>query len=171
MARDRKALCGLVALGAALALAPAACSKMGDRPPWWPQRPIGPGLLCEGSAKDSDPSVRDPAAIQAVVRSQYPAFLACYDEALGRDPEATGRMWTRFVIDTHGSVTWACLERADINDHDLGECLLETFHELRFPSAARDSTVVSPLTFEPGRASSELTDGPPPPRGREPGLQ
>ena len=132
--------------------------------------------MCAGkrqptSPKSSEPPVRDPAAIQAVVRSHDTELRVCFDGVLGRDPEATGQMWTRFVIDQHGEVTSACLERADIDDHDGGECLLEEFRALRFPSAARDWTVVYPLRFAPDRAANELPDGPPPPRGRDPGLQ
>lgn len=132
--------------------------------------------MCEGkphptSPKRSEPPVRDPAAIQALVRSHYSELRVCYEEVLGRDPEARGQMQTRFVIDKHGAVTSACLERADIDDHDGGECLLEEFRELRFPTAASDLTVIYPIRFVPDAAANELPDGPPPPRGRDPGLQ
>ena len=129
--------------------------------------------MCKGEPtppKGSGSPVRDPSAIQAVVRSHYAELAVCYDGVLGRDPEAAGQMWTKFVIDKHGGVASACLERADIDDHDLGECLLENFHELRFPTAARDATAIYPLRFTPDAAANELPKGPPPPRGREPGL-
>lgn len=170
---DRRSLWRL-SIAAAATLSAIACSKMGDRPPWWPeQRPIGPELLCEQKPQpaSSAPPVRDPSAIQAVVRSKDAAFGVCYDNVRQRNPEATGQMWTRFVIDKHGKVTSACLERADIDDHDGGECLLEAFRELRFPSVSSDQTVVYPLRFVPGSSTEALMSGPPAPRGRDPTLK
>jgi len=132
--------------------------------------------MCDGqreptSPKGSGSPVRDPVAIQAVIRSQYAALRACYDEVLGRDPEAMGEMRTKLAIDTHGEVTSACFERADLDDHEGGECMLEVFRSLRFPTAAGDLTVSYPLRFVPDVALSQLPDGPPEPRGDDHGLK
>lgn len=169
-----------VALRAVLSLAVVAvgCSRMGDRPPWWPQtEPQAPSESAASTAAfQSDSTIADatyctipppkppphppqvpsepnqkPEAVQTVVRNHYGEFRRCYERLLAKHPTAEGRVQARFIIAPDGGVTHACITREGTTlDHDaMANCMLEEFAKLRFEPSKGKTTVVYPIMFSP----------------------
>jgi hypothetical protein len=104
-----------------------------------------------------------PEEIQRIVRTNFGAFRACYEEGLKRNPKLEGRVNVRFVIGKDGRVTQAGAP-ADLApkpgsqappprmpDEKVVACIVGAFEKLVFP--APDSgmvTVVYPINFSSG---------------------
>jgi outer membrane biosynthesis protein TonB len=93
---------------------------------------------------------REPADIQAVIREKWEALRDCYQTALARNPNATGRVLVRFVVQRDGSTTDVCLKETSLLDGPAVSCMLEAYRRLSFPPAERKTTVVYPVAFSPG---------------------
>ncbi|MEJ7729571.1 MAG: AgmX/PglI C-terminal domain-containing protein [Polyangiaceae bacterium] len=118
-----------------------------------------------GSAARPTRGRLDPAVIQATVRSSFPRFRSCYEEALGRDPSARGRVAMRFVIAVDGHVSSAKVQENTMTDARVAECLIPWFAALEFPPPQGGIvTVVYPLQFSPAnhppRAAPGTAPGP-----------
>ncbi len=86
--------------------------------------------------------------VERVVRSNQPAFEACYERARAADPLLQGRVTVRFLIDRNGSVTSASDGGSNVNNPALVRCVLRAFHGLNFPKPEGGAvTVVYPLMF------------------------
>jgi TonB family protein len=100
---------------------------------------------------DSVPGRLDPEQIQQVVRSHYGEFHRCYVDALGRNPDAGGKVTVRCVIDAQGTVTRARVQEATLADCEAVRCILRGFRELSFPPPNGGTVgVVYPILFAPG---------------------
>jgi len=92
-----------------------------------------------------------PEIIQRVVRAHFGAFRKCYEEGLGRNPNLTGRVAVKFVIDRSGAVSSAEDSRSDMPDRVVVDCVLSHYRELVFPKPDGGIvTVVYPIQFNPG---------------------
>lgn len=91
-----------------------------------------------------------PELIQRVVRQNFGRFRHCYESALRTNPNLTGRVTARFVIDRDGSVSMASNGGSDLPDSSTVQCVISAFYGLSFP-APRDGVVrVSyPILFTP----------------------
>jgi hypothetical protein len=90
----------------------------------------------------------DPVIIQKVVRAHFDAFRKCYEEGLGRNPNLSGRVAVKFVIDRSGAVSSAEDSRSDIPDRVVVDCILSRYRELVFPKPDGGIlTVVYPIVF------------------------
>jgi hypothetical protein len=91
-----------------------------------------------------------PELIQRVVRQNFGRFRQCYETALHLNPNLSGRVTTRFVIDRDGSVVTAANGGSDLADSAAVQCVVSAFYGLSFP-APRDGVVrVSyPILFTP----------------------
>jgi hypothetical protein len=93
----------------------------------------------------------DPATIQEIVRSHFDRFRSCYEDGLRRDPNLSGRISTKFVVNLDGSVD--CASSADMTfaDADVVACVVDGFSTLHFPPPKGGiCTVVYPIQFYPG---------------------
>jgi hypothetical protein len=122
----------------------------------WPARPapIDPTVICAPKLLQSSKQIqvgpkRDPAKIQKTVRSAFNDFRVCYEDALGRKRDATGRVQVRFGIDQYGRVTDACVEPPVLPDGAAVDCILARFNDLKFGNGDQ-LTVVYPILFAPG---------------------
>lgn len=91
-----------------------------------------------------------PELIQRVVRQNFGRFRQCYESALRANPNLTGRVTARFLIDRDGSVSTASNGGSDLPDSGAVQCVIRAFYGLSFP-APRDGVVrVSyPILFTP----------------------
>jgi hypothetical protein len=92
---------------------------------------------------------RDPASIQETVRAAFPDFRGCYEAALGRKRDATGRVQVRFAVDASGDIANACIEPPVLQDGVAVQCILDRFKKLQF-GAGGLATVVYPIMLKPG---------------------
>jgi hypothetical protein len=89
--------------------------------------------------------------IQAVVRSQFAIFRACYEQGLGRNSALAGLVVVQLVIDKDGIVASASDYNSDIADPKIVECVVQGFRTLRFPMPEGGSASVEfPIQFGPG---------------------
>ena len=70
-----------------------------------------------------------------VWRTQLPAIRLCYSELLRRRPNAEGLIYLSYRTDLGGDATEVSVERDDIQDETLSECLIELSEAAHFPSA------------------------------------
>jgi TonB family protein len=91
-----------------------------------------------------------PEKIQEIVRASYDKFRQCYERGLVSNPDLTGRVIVRFVIDRKGRVSDVKVDESDLPDKEAVECMLQHYRELTFPSPRGGIvTVVYPIRFAP----------------------
>jgi tetratricopeptide (TPR) repeat protein len=126
-----------------------------------------------GSHKSSSPQVRmgatsvsgrlPPEVIQRIVRQNFGRFRFCYEQALRKNPELSGRISVRFMIGRDGSVSSASAE--GMPDAEMNACVARSFGGLAFPQPEGGVvTVVYPILFSPeGGSGSSSANNPPAP--------
>lgn len=93
-----------------------------------------------------------PEVIQRIVRQNFGRFRLCYETGLRKDPNLTGRISIKFVIDRAGAVDPKSLGNAgsDLPDADVIGCVQRGFGNLSFPQPEGGVvTVVFPIIFNP----------------------
>ncbi|MBK8251386.1 MAG: AgmX/PglI C-terminal domain-containing protein [Polyangiaceae bacterium] len=120
----------------------------------------GSGRL-EGSHKTNPPRVRmgatsvsgrlPPEVVQRIVRRNFGRFRLCYENGLRSNPNLSGRVSVRFVIDRTGSATAVSNGGSDLPDQGVISCVVNAFRGLSFPEPEGGVvTVVYPIMFSPG---------------------
>jgi hypothetical protein len=132
-----------------------------------------------GTHKSSAPSVRmggtsvsgrlPPEVIQRIVRQNFGRFRLCYENALRKNPELSGRVTVSFVIGRDGSV--GAVSGSGIADNAMVSCVTRAFFGLSFPvPEAGVVKVTYPIVFSPdgahvpGGSRSSVVSGPVPPQ-------
>lgn len=92
-----------------------------------------------------------PEVIQKVIREQSHLLRACYVAGLEREPELTGRVVTRFVINREGAVSAAGVDdTSTLEDQEVRSCVTRVFLGLVFPKPEGGVvSVVYPIQFSP----------------------
>jgi hypothetical protein len=112
---------------------------------------VASGVMCDSLPDDSKTGgKRKRSEIERKLDERGDELEACYRRALEHDPKAAGRVETRFVIDSDGSVSSACIQKTTLEDSDAVECMLNEFRGLRFGPGKGTMTVVYPLSYSPG---------------------
>ncbi len=89
--------------------------------------------------------------IQARVRTVFPDARRCFEELLGRDPKANGKVDLTFVIRNDGTIdALAVGPDSTLGDATLQTCILDATRKLRFPAfQGKTVTVKYPIAFSP----------------------
>jgi pSer/pThr/pTyr-binding forkhead associated (FHA) protein len=114
-----------------------------------------------GAHQTRAPSVRQGATqvngrlpaevIQRIVRQNFGRFRLCYENGLRTNPNLSGRVSVKFVIDRSGSVATAQDGGSEIPDQGVVSCVVRGFGNLSFPQPEGGIvTVVYPIIFNPG---------------------
>ncbi len=146
---------------AALATACGGTSAPAPKQPATPEDTGGGGIGLGNApgvpARSADVSGKNgripPEEIQKVVRADFAAMKRCYEAGLGRNPNLTGRISTKFVIDLEGHVASAEPFESGpaFPDADVVACVVARFATLTFPKPEGGIvTVVYPIVFNPG---------------------
>ena len=110
-------------------------------------------------AQRSEEDQRRRDYLQRTMREQYyPVARDCYEELLGRDPKAAGKVVLEFAIvgDGDAGVVDRVATREDentIDDPEFVMCMRESLYTAVFeppPPGASETTVVYPVMLEPG---------------------
>ncbi len=89
--------------------------------------------------------------IQRIVRQNFGRFRLCYENGLRTNPNLSGRVAVRFVIDRSGAVSTASDGGSDLPDRSVVSCVVRGFGNLSFPQPEGGIvTVVYPIIFNPG---------------------
>ncbi len=92
-----------------------------------------------------------PEVIQRIVRQNYGRFRGCYERGLSANPNLTGRVTARFIIDRDGAVSNAANGGSDLPDSKVVSCVLSQFYGISFPPPENGIVTVSyPIMFTPG---------------------
>jgi hypothetical protein len=119
-------------------------------------RPGGPGHKTKVPSLtpigDSVVSGRLPATlIQRTVRQNFGRFRMCYEKGLTQNPNLTGRIEVRFLINSDGTVGQAMQGASDLPDAGVVSCIVRQFYALSFPKPDSGSVRVTyPLLLSPG---------------------
>jgi hypothetical protein len=112
-------------------------------------RPKGPVLRAVGETVVGGHLA--PELIQRVVRQNFGRFRNCYETGLRGNPNLTGRVTARFIIDREGAVSSASNGGSDLPDSKVVSCVVAAFYGVSFP-APKDGvvSVTYPIMFTPG---------------------
>ncbi len=137
---------------AALALAGCAASPTVEPTAMPPSTSASPAPTGGATSSPDPPHGRlPPEVIQKVVRANFGALRACYEDGLFNNPKLEGRVGINFVIGLDGSVTQVQLGGSDLPDPAVVRCILQNFGELRFPPPVGGIVTVGyPIMFSPG---------------------
>ena len=111
-----------------------------------------------GLVKSAAPMVdgeMDPALVSKEVRTRLGAIKACYERALKRKSDLSGRVKMRWTITTAGTVTDVEIEEDTVGDAEVSSCLKGLVKRWRFVAPSGGSVeVVYPFIFELAKEAS-----------------
>jgi hypothetical protein len=95
----------------------------------------------QGSLYVGEGIARD--VVSSVVRQEFNSFKECYARGLEKNPNLSGRLAVRFVIDRQGRVTSLRDDGSAVPDRAVIACVLHEFAALTFPAPRGTETSVS----------------------------
>jgi len=94
-----------------------------------------------------------PEIIRRIVRQQIGRIRACYQQALNRSPQLSGRLVTRFVIGRDGKVSNAGVT-GSLGNAAVSRCVVRAISAMTFPRPAGGIVTVSyPFVFSPNNSA------------------
>ncbi len=95
--------------------------------------------VLKGAVKDSAPTdidgSLDAAAVISVVRRGKGGVIHCYENALKRNPNLSGKVELQFTISTVGKVSSAEIGGDTLGDEEVNRCIISLVKNWRFPPA------------------------------------
>src|SRR3954452_5642240 len=105
-----------------------------------------------GVVKSEAPAVDgelDPAMVAKEVRTRLGAIKACYERALKRNPNLSGKVVIHWTITAAGTVSGTDVEQDTLGDSEVANCIKSLVSRWRFPAPAGGSVDVSfPFVFQ-----------------------
>jgi outer membrane biosynthesis protein TonB len=114
---------------------------------------VGPGeKKISGIVKSEAPAVDgdlDPSIVSKEVRSRLGAIKACYERALKRNPNLSGKIVIHWTITAAGTVSGVDVETDTMGDNEVSSCIKSLIARWRFPAPSGGSVEVSfPFVFQ-----------------------
>ena len=111
-------------------------------------RASGPGEVGTGEkgteravravVKDSSPvdidGALDPNVVANEIRRRKGAIIACYERALKRNPNLSGKVVLSFTVSSIGKVTGADIDNDSMHDDEVNSCITSIVRSWRFPA-------------------------------------
>ncbi len=92
-----------------------------------------------------------PEVIQRIVRQNFGRFRLCFENGLTKNPNLSGRVTVKFIIDRAGAVTMASDGGSELPDTGVVQCVVRGFSNLSFPAPEGGVVQVAyPIIFSPG---------------------
>ena len=105
-----------------------------------------------GIVKSEAPAVDgalDPSLVSKEVRTRIGAIKACYERALKRNPNLSGKVKVRWTITAAGTVSSVEIEEDNLGDNEVSSCIKGLVIRWRFPAPSGGSVdVVYPFVFQ-----------------------
>jgi hypothetical protein len=105
-----------------------------------------------GIVKSEAPAVDgelDPSLVSKEVRARIGAIKACYERALKRNPNLSGKIKVRWTITAAGTVAHVDIEEDNMGDNEVSSCIKGLVSRWRFPAPSGGSVdVVYPFVFQ-----------------------
>lgn len=89
------------------------------------------------------------AEIEQVFSHSAAQLSFCYQSVLQVDPHLSGAVTVVFSVQSDGTVSNRFIEATEMENDDLGFCLLNEVASMRFPPPLSEALVTFPLLFEP----------------------
>ena len=110
------------------------------------ERTVKAAIKTEAPAVDGE---LDPAMVAKEVRSRLGAIKACYERALKRNPNLSGKVVIHWTITQAGTVSGVDVEQDTLGDAEVASCIKSLIARWRFPAPAGGSVDVSfPFVFQ-----------------------
>ena len=91
----------------------------------------------------------DPSLVSKEVRTRIGAIKACYERALKRNPNLSGKVKVRWTITAAGTVSAVEIEEDSMGDSEVSSCIKGLVSRWRFPAPSGGSVdVVYPFVFQ-----------------------
>jgi outer membrane biosynthesis protein TonB len=91
----------------------------------------------------------DPNVVVKEVRARMSAIKACYERALKRNPNLSGKVVVRWTITAAGTVSGVDIDQDSLGDSEVTSCIKGLVARWRFPSPSGGSVEVSfPFVFQ-----------------------
>jgi hypothetical protein len=91
----------------------------------------------------------DPSLVSKEVRARLGAIKACYERALKRNPNLSGKIKVRWTITAAGTVSAVEIEEDSLGDSEVSSCIRGLVLRWRFPAPSGGSVdVVYPFVFQ-----------------------
>ncbi len=105
-----------------------------------------------GSVKSEAPAVDgslDPNLVAKEVKARIGAIKACYERALKRNPNLSGKIVVHWTITAAGTVSGVDIEQDTIGDSEVASCIKGLVARWRFPAPSGGAVEVSyPFVFQ-----------------------
>ncbi len=105
-----------------------------------------------GIVKSEAPAVDgelDPGLVAKEVKSRLGAVKACYERALKRNPNLSGKVVVHWTITAAGTVSGIDIEQDSLGDAEVSSCIKQLVARWRFPSPSGGAVEVSfPFVFQ-----------------------
>ena len=106
----------------------------------------------KGAIKTEAPAVDgelDPNMVAKEVRTRLGAIKACYERALKRNPNLSGKVVIHWTITQAGTVSGVDVEQDTLGDAEVASCIKSLIARWRFPAPSGGSVDVSfPFVFQ-----------------------
>jgi len=110
------------------------------------ERTVKAAIKTEAPAVDGE---LDPNMVAKEVRSRLGAIKACYERALKRNPNLSGKVVIHWTITQAGTVSGVDVETDTLGDAEVASCIKSLIARWRFPAPAGGSVDVSfPFVFQ-----------------------
>ena len=110
------------------------------------ERTVKAAIKTETPAVDGE---LDPNMVAKEVRSRLGAIKACYERALKRNPNLSGKVVIHWTITQAGTVSGVDVEQDTLGDAEVASCIKSLIARWRFPAPAGGSVDVSfPFVFQ-----------------------
>src|SRR6266542_1157216 len=110
------------------------------------ERTVKAAIKTEAPAVDGD---LDPNMVAKEVRSRLGAIKACYERALKRNPNLSGKVVIHWTITQAGTVSGVDVEQDTLGDAEVASCIKSLIARWRFPAPSGGSVDVSfPFVFQ-----------------------
>ena len=111
-----------------------------------------------GVVKSEAPAVDgelDPALVSKEVRARIGAVKACYERALKRNPNLSGKVKVRWTITAAGTVSGVDIADDTMGDSEVSSCIKQLVARWRFPEPSNGSVEVEfPFVFTASQKGS-----------------
>ena len=87
--------------------------------------------------------------IASVMRSRQPAFRACFNRAIKKNPKLTGRFVYTFTIEATGKVSRAAATAGTAESAPVDTCIVAAIKRIVFPKSTGPTTINFPFNSSP----------------------
>jgi C-terminal processing protease CtpA/Prc len=98
-------------------------------------------LLLSISGHADESNSIDKEAVRKIIRKNLASFKKCYDNEVNDNPDIGGKVVLSWDISDTGELKTANIKSSDLKNLNAEECIVSTVKTLKFPEAAKGTTI------------------------------